>query len=63
MLDPDILAPDDAGRRLDDRRITAAMPAVIEAAQNLYEDSVPDLRDEICPGAAELLAELAASAA
>jgi phosphoglycolate phosphatase-like HAD superfamily hydrolase len=35
------------------------MPAVIEAAQQLYESSVPDLRDRTCPGAAELLAALA----
>jgi phosphoglycolate phosphatase-like HAD superfamily hydrolase len=58
MLDPDILARMMQAAGLTDPQIAHAMPAVVEAAQNLYEESVPDLRDRTCPGAAELLAEL-----
>src|SRR5262249_45137193 len=38
--------------------IRRAMPQIIEAAQELYIGSVPDLRDKTCPGARELLEEL-----
>lgn len=58
MLDPDILGRMMRAGGMKDDEIGDAMPAVIEAAQNLYASSVPDLRDKTCPGAAELLAEL-----
>jgi phosphoglycolate phosphatase-like HAD superfamily hydrolase len=62
MLDPDILTrmmlAGSLSESLTGDQIAGAMPAVIEAAQNFYEASVPDLRDRTCPGAAELLAEL-----
>jgi phosphoglycolate phosphatase-like HAD superfamily hydrolase len=58
MLDPDILSRMMQAGGLNEPRIAEAMPSVIEAAQNLYEVSVPDLRDRTCPGAAELLEEL-----
>ena len=31
------------------------MPPIIKAAQDIYQDSVPDLRDKTCPGVAPLL--------
>lgn len=55
MLDPDILTAMLRAVELDDTSIQAAMPQIIEAAQDLYQDSVPDLRDKICPGVAPLL--------
>jgi phosphoglycolate phosphatase-like HAD superfamily hydrolase len=66
MLDPDILTrmmlagslSESLNGSLTGEQIAGAIPAVIEAAQNFYEASVPDLRDRTCPGAAELLAEL-----
>ncbi len=58
MLDPDILTLMMSAAGLSDDRIEAAMPAVIETAQDLYQDSVPDLRDKLCPGASELLSHL-----
>lgn len=51
MLDPDILRLMLASRGLDDSR----MPQIIEAAQDIYQSSVPDLRDKTCPGVLELL--------
>lgn len=58
MLDPDILGLMMRAAGWEDNRIASAMPAVIEAAQEIYQESVPDLRDKTCPGAADLLSEL-----
>jgi phosphoglycolate phosphatase-like HAD superfamily hydrolase len=58
MLDPDILRLMMRTAGWDDIRIASVMPRVIVSAQDIYQDSVPDLRDKICPGAGELLAEL-----
>ena len=35
------------------------LPQVIEAAQELYQTDVPDLRDKLCPGLPEVLEEMA----
>src|SRR5579863_8296265 len=35
------------------------LPQVIEAAQELYQTGVPDLRDKLCPGLPEILEEMA----
>jgi len=59
MLDPDILATMMRNAGIHPSDIRGAMPAIITRAQALYIDSVPDLRDKTCPGAPELLAELA----
>lgn len=58
MLDPDILTLMMRRAGLDDRQIAAAMPRVIEAAQDIYQGSVPDLRDKTCPGVEPLLDRL-----
>ena len=58
MLDPDILTLMMRAAGLGDAGIRSAMPRVIEAAQDIYQESVPDLRDKTCPGAGELLARL-----
>ena len=58
MLDPDILAWMMRAAGMDEPAIGAAMPAIIENAQNLYEHSVPDLRDKTCPGVEPLLDHL-----
>ncbi len=55
MLDPDIITSMLRAVALDDTRIQAAMQPVIETAQDIYQDSVPDLRDKTCPGVAPLL--------
>ena len=58
MLDPDILTLMMQSARFDDARVAAAMPRIIEAAQRIYEASVPDIRDKICPGVSVLLDHL-----
>jgi phosphoglycolate phosphatase-like HAD superfamily hydrolase len=58
MLDPDILRVMMRTAGWDDSRIASVMPGVIVSAQDVYQNSVPDLRDKICPGAPELLSEL-----
>jgi phosphoglycolate phosphatase len=58
MLDPDILMQMMRRGGLDDAHVFRNLPAIIEAAQNLYEASVPDLRDKTCPGVMPLLDEL-----
>jgi phosphoglycolate phosphatase-like HAD superfamily hydrolase len=58
MLDPDILRLMMRTPGWDDSRIASVMPRVIASAQDIYQDRVPDLRDKLCPGAGELLAEL-----
>jgi phosphoglycolate phosphatase-like HAD superfamily hydrolase len=61
MLDPDILTQMMRAAHLDDAQIAAAMPAVVEAAQDIYQHSVPDLRDKTCPGVMPLLDRLRAA--
>lgn len=58
MLDPDILTQMMRAAGLDAPAIANAMPAIIEAAQDLYEHSVPDIRDKTCPGIPSLLDRL-----
>ncbi len=58
MLDPVILHQMMLASGLTENQARAAMPDVIEAAQNRYGHDVPDLTDRVCPGARELLAEL-----
>lgn len=60
MLDPDILTQMLLAGGIDDRRIALEMPAIIEAAQDIYRDRVPDLRDKLCPGVLPLLDHLRA---
>jgi len=58
MLDPQILTQMMKAGGLDEAAIQSAMPRTIQAAQNLYEESVPDLRDRRCPGVEALLEAL-----
>jgi len=58
MLDPDILTSMMRAAHVDDRAISGHMPAVIEAAQDIYQTTVPDIRDKICPGVIPLLDDL-----
>jgi phosphoglycolate phosphatase-like HAD superfamily hydrolase len=58
MLDPDILTMMMRAGGMDDDAIRVAMPAVIEAAQDIYQESVPDIRDKTCPGVVPLLEDL-----
>jgi phosphoglycolate phosphatase len=58
MLDPDILVQMMRAGGLSDEEISPRMPAIIEAAQDKYQTSVPDLRDKTCPGVAQLLDRL-----
>jgi phosphoglycolate phosphatase len=60
MLDPDILRQMMHAGGLDDVSISLKMPAIIDAAQDLYQESVPDLRDKTCPGVTPLLEHLRA---
>jgi phosphoglycolate phosphatase len=58
MLDPDILTQMMQAAGLDGVAIRAAMPRVIEVAQDVYQTGVPDLRDKVCPGVVPLLDHL-----
>jgi len=58
MLDPDILAQMMRAGGVDEEQISSKMPAIIEAAQDIYQTSVPDLRDRTCPGVVPLLDHL-----
>jgi phosphoglycolate phosphatase len=60
MLDPDILTQMMRAAGIEDARISLAMPAIVEAAQDLYQTGVPDLRDKVCPGVVPLLDRLRA---
>ena len=55
MLDPDILTLMLRAAGFHAAEIASAMPAIIETAQDLYEATVPDLRDKTCPGVVPLL--------
>jgi phosphoglycolate phosphatase-like HAD superfamily hydrolase len=58
MLDPDILRQMMRVGGIDDERISLQMPTIIETAQEIYQTSVPDLRDRTCPGVGPLLDHL-----
>jgi phosphoglycolate phosphatase len=59
MLDPDILTWMLQRAGYETVRIGADLPAIMTAAEDAYEASVPaNLRDKICPGVPELLTEL-----
>ena len=58
MLDPDILTQMMLAAGMSDTDIRTAMPNVVERAQELYQESVPDLRDKTCPGVVPLLDHL-----
>jgi phosphoglycolate phosphatase-like HAD superfamily hydrolase len=58
MLDPDILAQMMRAGGIDEAGISSEMSGVIEAAQDIYQSSVPDLRDKTCPGVVPLLDRL-----
>ncbi len=59
MLDPDIVS-----QMLAAARTTGDMARILEAAQDIYDATVPaDLTDKQCPGAPEVLRELAARGA
>ncbi|MDE3195784.1 MAG: HAD family hydrolase [Acidobacteriota bacterium] len=59
MLDPDIIR-----LMLDAAGIQGDLPGIMEAAENIYDATVPaDLSDKTCPGVIELLTRLEASGA
>jgi phosphoglycolate phosphatase len=58
MLDPDILTDMMRAAGMNDAQISSKMPGIIEAAQEIYRTSVPDLRDKTCPGVTPLLDRL-----
>ena len=58
MLDPDILRQMMRAAGVAKSQIAEAMPAIIARAEDLYQDSVPDLRDKTCPGVTPLLEHL-----
>jgi phosphoglycolate phosphatase-like HAD superfamily hydrolase len=58
MLDPDILTQMMRAGGVADDAIASKMPAIIEAAQEIYQTSVPDIRDKTCPGVVPLLDHL-----
>jgi len=60
MLDPDILTRMMKAASIDHEAILLMLPAIIEAAQDIYQTSVPDLRDKKCPGVVPLLDHLRA---
>ncbi len=59
MLDPEILTLMMQSAGFDAARIREGMPGIVEAAQRIYEATVPDdLRASICPGVSQLLESL-----
>jgi len=58
MLDPDILRWMMRSAGMHEGPIAAHMQAIIQAAQDIYQASVPDIRDKICPGVIPLLDDL-----
>jgi len=60
MLDPIILTQMLAKVGFDKAGIDAAMPSIIETAQDVYQEGIPDLTDKQCPGVIALLDELQA---
>ena len=60
MLDPDILTQMMRAAGIEEGNISSMMPAIVEAAQDIYQPGVPDLRDKVCPGVTPLLDRLRA---
>jgi len=58
MLDPDILGLMMHAAGLDLVEIEASMPRIVDAAQRIYWNTVPDLRGKQCPGVTQLLGRL-----
>jgi phosphoglycolate phosphatase len=58
MLDNVILTLMMRAAGIPDEEAAHILSAVIEAAQELYLEGVPDLRDKVCPGVIGLLEEL-----
>jgi phosphoglycolate phosphatase len=58
MLDPDILTQMMRAAGISGDAIASKMPTIIEAAQEIYRTSVPDIRDKTCPGVVPLLDRL-----
>jgi phosphoglycolate phosphatase-like HAD superfamily hydrolase len=59
MLDHVILTLMLRAAGIPDAEATRVLPAVMEAAQDLYQIGVPDLRDKLCPGLPHVLEEMA----
>ena len=59
MLDHVILTTMLAACGVSGAEAQRVLPQVIEAAQELYQTGVPDLRDKLCPGLPEILEEMA----
>lgn len=60
MLDPDILTQMLQRVGYSDDDIRRMMPEIIEAAEEVYLATVPEIRDKCCPGAGDLLDSLRA---
>jgi phosphoglycolate phosphatase-like HAD superfamily hydrolase len=58
MLDRVILTLMLRAAGIPDDEAWNALPAVMEAAQDLYQTGVPDLRDKLCPGVPDVLEQL-----
>jgi phosphoglycolate phosphatase len=61
MLDPDILNLMMSAAGIDSGQAAGLMPRILERAQEIYEDTAPDLRDCACPGVAGILDEFTRS--
>ena len=59
MLDHVILTMMLAACGVSETEARRVLPQVIEAAQELYQTGVPDLRDKLCPGLPHVLEEMA----
>jgi phosphoglycolate phosphatase len=57
MLDPDILNLMMSAAGIDSGQAAGLMPRILARAQEIYEDTAPDLRHCACPGAAKILDE------
>ena len=58
MLDHVILTMMLAACGVSDAEAKWVLPQIIEAAQELYQTGVPDLRDKLCPGLPHVLEEM-----
>ncbi len=59
MLDHVILTMMLTACGVSDAEAQRVLPQIIEAAQELYQTGVPDLRDKLCPGLPDVLEEMA----
>ena len=58
MLDPDILTLMLRAQNYSAAEIATFMPALIRAAEDVYLNTAPDIRDKQCPGVFDLLEQL-----